>query len=207
MIKEAGIHKQYFLYGRSDTIARNPELLEQWQEIGLQRVFVGLEFFRDQDLAYIKKGSTIGDNEKAVRILQALDIEIYASLIVRPEYTQEDFATLRQYCRDLGLTFATFAVLTPLPGTDLYREVESQLITHNYDYFDFIHTLLPTELPLKEFYREYAQLFTSAIPLTQQAKSLKRFSWKEVLPLMIKNVRVVNRVRRAYVDYDDRTSP
>ncbi len=207
MIKEAGLHKQYFLYGRSDTIARNPELLERWREIGLQRVFVGLEFFRDQDLAYIKKGSTTQDNERAVRILQALDIEIYASLIVRPTFTREDFAALRQYCRDLGLTFATFAVLTPLPGTDLYREVESQLITHNYDYFDFIHTLLPTELPLKEFYREYAQLFTSAIPLTRQATILKRFSWREVLPVMIKNVQVVNRVRRAYLDYDDRMQP
>lgn len=207
MIKETGIHKQYFLYGRSDTIARNPELLEQWREIGLQRVFVGLEFFRDQDLAYIKKGSTTADNERAVRILQALDIEIYASLIVRPEFTRDDFAALRQYCRDLGLTFATFAVLTPLPGTDFYKEVDSQLITHNYDYFDFLHTLLPTELPLKEFYREYARLFTSAIPLTRQATILKRFPRRELLPSMIKNVRVVSRVRRAYMDYDDTAWP
>ncbi|MEJ2733002.1 MAG: radical SAM protein [Anaerolineae bacterium] len=207
MIKDAGLQKQYFLYGRSDTIARNPDLLERWREIGLQRVFVGLEFSRDQDLAYINKGSTTRDNESAVRILQALDIEIYASLIVRPEFTREDFAALRQYCRDLGLTFATFAVLTPLPGTDLYEEVESQLITHDYDYFDFLHTLLPTELPLKDFYREYARLFTSAIPLTRQATTLRRFSWSEVLPLMIKNVRVVNRVRRAYLDYEDRTRP
>jgi hopanoid C-3 methylase len=207
MIKDAGLQKQYFLYGRSDTIARNPDLLERWREIGLQRVFVGLEFSRDQDLAYINKGSTTRDNESAVRILQALDIEIYASLIVRPEFTREDFAALRQYCRDLGLTFATFAVLTPLPGTDLYEEVESQLITHDYDYFDFLHTLLPTELPLKDFYREYARLFTSAIPLTRQAMTLRRFSWSEVLPLMIKNVRVVNRVRRAYLDYEDRTRP
>ena len=207
MIKDAGLQKQYFLYGRSDTIARNPDLLERWREIGLQRVFVGLEFSRDQDLAYINKGSTTRDNESAVRILQALDIEIYASLIVRPEFTREDFAALRHYCRDLGLTFATFAVLTPLPGTDLYEEVESQLITHDYDYFDFLHTLLPTELPLKDFYREYARLFTSAIPLTRQATTLRRFSWSEVLPLMIKNVRVVNRVRRAYLDYEDRTRP
>lgn len=206
-IKEAGLQKQYFLYGRSDTIARNPKLLEQWREIGLQRVFVGLEFFRDQDLTYIRKGSTLRDNESAVRILQALDIEIYASFIVRPIFTREDFAALRQYCRDLGLTFATFAVLTPLPGTDLYEEMESQLITQNYDYFDFLHTVLPTELPLKEFYREYAGLFTSAIPLTRQARTLRRFSWSEVLPTMIKSVRVVNRVRRAHLDYEDRSGP
>ncbi|NIR17608.1 MAG: radical SAM protein, partial [Desulfobacterales bacterium] len=89
LIKDAGIKKQYFLYGRSDTIARNPELLEMWGDIGLKRIFVGLEFFRDEDLKYIRKRSTIGDNEKAVEVLQDLDIEIYASFIVRPEFDKE----------------------------------------------------------------------------------------------------------------------
>ena len=42
LIQRAGIDKRYFLYGRSDTIARHPELLEQWKKVGLERVFVGL---------------------------------------------------------------------------------------------------------------------------------------------------------------------
>ncbi|NVM57375.1 MAG: cobalamin B12-binding domain-containing protein, partial [Desulfobacterales bacterium] len=91
LIRDAGIRKQYFLYGRSDTIARNPELLEMWRDIGLERVFVGLEFFRDKDLNDIRKGSTLSDNEKAVEILQDLGIEIYASFIVRPEFNKADF--------------------------------------------------------------------------------------------------------------------
>ncbi|MBI5207837.1 MAG: radical SAM protein [Candidatus Firestonebacteria bacterium] len=49
-IKKAGIKKQYFLYGRSDTIVKNPNLIKKWKGIGLKRVFVGLEFFRDEDL-------------------------------------------------------------------------------------------------------------------------------------------------------------
>ena len=120
LIKEAGLRKKYFLYGRSDTITKNPDLLEQWRDVGLQRVFVGLEFFREQDLEFIRKGSTLDDNKRAVRILQDLDIDIYASFIVRPEFTHQDFAAFHQYCRDLDLTFASFAVLTPLPGTDFY---------------------------------------------------------------------------------------
>jgi radical SAM superfamily enzyme YgiQ (UPF0313 family) len=151
-IKEAGLRKRFFLYGRSDTIARNPKLLEMWREIGLERVFVGLEFFQDKDLEYVGKGSTTTDNGKAVKILHDLDIEIYASFIVRPEFDQVDFAACSQYCRDLRLNFAGFAMLTPLPGTDFYEQVSSRLITHNYDYFDFFHTLLPTALPLPAFY-------------------------------------------------------
>ncbi len=202
LIKEAGLEKTYFLYGRSDTITKNPDLLAQWREIGLERVFVGLEFFREQDLEFIRKGSTLDDNKKAVRILQALGIEIYASFIVRPEFTHQDFSEFRRYCRDLGLTFASFAVLTPLPGTDFYAEVESQLITRNYDHFDFLHTVLPTELPLKEFYAEFAKLYRGAIPLSGSISMLRRFPLKQIPAMLLKSVRLLSCLRNAYRDYE-----
>ena len=59
LIKQAGIRKRYFLYARSDTIAKYPELLVEWRDIGLERVFVGIEFFRDEDLKFIRKKSLI----------------------------------------------------------------------------------------------------------------------------------------------------
>ena len=138
LIRLAGIRKRYFLYGRSDTIAKNPDLLELWRDVGLERVFVGLEFFRDSDLEYINKGSTTHNNREAARVLQELGIGIYASFIVRPDFTEDDFAEFRRYCRSIDLSFASFAVLTPLPGTDLYNEVEDQLLTRDPEFFDFI---------------------------------------------------------------------
>ena len=70
-----------------------------------------------------------------------------------------DFMDLRKYCLGLDLNFIGFSVLTPLPGTDLYDEVRDKLVNANFDYFDFFHTLLPTKLPLKDFYQELASLF------------------------------------------------
>jgi radical SAM superfamily enzyme YgiQ (UPF0313 family) len=203
LIKDSGISKRFFLYGRSDTIAKNPDLLELWREIGLERVFVGLEFFRDEDLSYIGKGTTLSDNEQAVQILHDLGIDIYASFILRPEFTQADFAALRQYCRKLDLNFATFAVLTPLPGTDLYEEVSSQMITHNYEYFDFNHTLLPTALPLKEFYGEYYRLYREGIAFSKQLSVLSKYPWRDIPPTLVKGYRIYNRLRRAYLDYEN----
>jgi len=202
LIKDVGIKKQYFLYGRSDTIVRNPDLLERWREIGLERVFVGFEFLKDEDLNYIRKGSTASDNEKAVKILQDLNVEIYASFILRPEFNKSDFKALKDYCRHLNLSFASFAVLTPLPGTDFYEEVKNRLLTHNYDYFDFIHTLLPTTLPLKEFYKEYYQLYKEAIPFHKQfLLALKRFPLREIPLLIKKSNRVLSQLKSAYRDY------
>jgi hypothetical protein len=55
-----------------------------------------------------------------VELLQGLGIEIYASLIVRPDFTRGDFSALAACCRELELSYAGFAVLTPLPGRGAY---------------------------------------------------------------------------------------
>jgi radical SAM superfamily enzyme YgiQ (UPF0313 family) len=202
LIKDRKIDKRYFLYGRSDTIAKNPELIKEWKDVGLERVFVGLEFFRDEDLKYIAKKSTSEDNDKAVKLLLELGISIYASLIVRPEFTKKDFAKLLSYVKKLKLDFAGFAVLTPLPGTDLYKDQESRLITHNYDFFDFIHTVLPTELPLKEFYKEYLQLYKKGVSRWRSTYSLRKYPPKEILPLLKKSIQIYKRIEEAYLDYE-----
>jgi radical SAM superfamily enzyme YgiQ (UPF0313 family) len=203
LIKEKGINKRYFLYGRSDTISKNPELIRVWKDIGLERVFVGLEFFRDDDLKYISKKSTVDDNNKAVKILQDLDIDIYASLIVRPDFTKEDFTELRKYVRKLKLDFAGFTVLTPLPGTDLYKIVEPELITRNYDFFDFIHTVLPTKLSLKEFYREYLNLYKKGISRWRGMYSLRKYPREDLIPLIKNSFKMYKRFEMAYLDYNN----
>jgi radical SAM superfamily enzyme YgiQ (UPF0313 family) len=202
LIAEVGIQKRYFLYGRSDTIARNPDLLEAWRKVGLVRVFVGMEFFRDEDLEFVGKKSTISDNAAAVEILHDLEIDIYASFVLRPEFEKRDFRELRRYCRSLRLDYPSFAVLTPLPGTDLYDEVKDDLITHNYDYFDFIHTLLPTKSTMKSFYKSYAWLINTVLPPGRKISFLRRFPAREIGPVLARSVRIQRRVKNAWKDYE-----
>jgi len=201
LIRESGIRKRYFLYGRSDTIAKTPDLLALWRDVGLERVFVGLEFFRDSDLEFINKGSTTNNNRQAVRVLQDLGIDIYASFIVRPEFTEEDFAEFRSYCRSIDISFASFAVLTPLPGADLYDEVEGQLLTREPEFFDFTHTVLPTTLPLDEFYEQVFRLYTKTIPLRNVFAFMMKYRLKEIPSSLVKFRRWSKRLRTLHTDY------
>ena len=201
-IRDSEIRKRYILWVRSDSIAQNPEIVKMWRDIGLVRVFVGLESFREEDLKKVRKGSTVSDNERAVRILQELGIDMDACFMVRPDFTKADFAALRQYCRSLGLKYANIPVLTPLPGTDLYEEMESQLTTHNYDHFDVLHAVLPTTLPLNEFYEEYYKLLKTAIPRTKRIAQLKRFPLREIPSVLLRFYRIARRLKGAYLDYD-----
>ena len=52
--------------------------------------------------------------------------------------------------------------MTPLPGTDLWDEVEDQVNTKDWQLFDIVHAVLPTKMPLDEFYRQYAGLWSHA---------------------------------------------
>lgn len=194
LIKESGIRKQYFIYSRSDTIVKHPEIIETWKEIGLDSIFIGLEFFRDEDLACIGKRSTIRQNEEAVRILHNLDLRIFGSFIIKPDFTRDDFREFRRYCRRLRLHLPVFSVLTPLPGTDYYEEVKDNLTTANFDYFDLLHSVLQTRLPLKEFYEEFYRLYRTSAPLLNRIRSMMNYSPAEI----IKALRMSDRIRNAY---------
>jgi radical SAM superfamily enzyme YgiQ (UPF0313 family) len=185
LIRKEGIKKRYFLYGRSDTISKHPELIEKWKEIGLERVFVGLEFMRDEDLNLIRKGSTVANNIRAIQVLKGLDIGIFPMFIVKPEFGKKDFADLSKHCLGLELDFIGFSVLTPLPGTDLYDEVKDRLINLDYDYFDFFHTLLPTALPIKDFYKELVALYNGSRSLKSQIRLMCKYRLRE-LPSLFK---------------------
>jgi hopanoid C-3 methylase len=101
LIREAGIRKNYFLYGRADTIVRHPELFAKWAGIGLAQVFVGMEDYSDQRLAAMNKGITSDQQAWAAKILDELGIMVYASYMVDPAYTREDFRGLPAYVRKM----------------------------------------------------------------------------------------------------------
>jgi hopanoid C-3 methylase len=201
LIKTTGIDKRYFLYGRSDTISKHPDLIEKWKEIGLERVFVGLEFMRDADLNLIRKGSTVANNIKAIQVLKDLDIGIFPMFIVKPEFEKKDFSDLRKYCLGLELDFIGFSVLTPLPGTDLFNDVKDKLINLNYDYFDFFHTLLPTTLPLKDFYKELVTLYNGSRSLKSQFNLMNKYRLRELPSLFRIYNAFIKRLKTLPQDY------
>jgi len=203
LIKKEGLKKRYCLYGRSDTITKHPDLIETWKDIGLERVCVGLEFFRDKDLKSMRKGASIKTNVDAINVLKSLDVEINPCFIVRQDFDKADFGEFRNYCLGLKLNLFTFTVLTPLPGTDFYEEVKEQLVIENYDYYDFIHTLLPTKLPVDEFYQEFVALYTKTVLLPDKLRLLRKYPLRNLRPYFKRNASLINQVRNVHRDYMD----
>jgi len=201
LIAEKNIHKKYFLYARVDTIVRHPELFAKWRDVGLQQVFVGMESFSDTYLKGINKGITIAQQDQAVRILKKLGILLYASFMVDPNFSQEDFRALTAYIRRLKLSHASFSVLTPLPGTTLYDERQNDLLTCRPELFDFIHAILPTRLPLDVFYSEFARLWQRAVPPHRAIKTFMHYRLTRLPGVFMLLGEAMKTLRKGHLDH------
>ncbi len=161
LIRAEGITKRYSMECRTDSIARHPELVAKWVDIGLYAVLLGLEG-SDKTLRSVNKSNDAHTNDEAIRILQDHGVVIWGAFIVDPDWGVDEFHQLRDFVRSRGITHTQFTVLTPLPGTELYRQRAGELVTDDYRCFDCLHAVTPTRLPREEFYRQYAELYRQA---------------------------------------------
>jgi len=159
LIKARGLKKRFSMECRTDSIVRHPELVEKWVDIGLYAVLLGLEGDNDDALKNVNKSNSANTNNQALKILRDNGVIIWGAFIVDPDWEVEDFARLRQYVTAQQITHTQFTVLTPLPGTNLYRQKQSQLLTHDYACFDTMHAVVPTRLDREQFYRQFANLY------------------------------------------------
>ena len=201
LIAASGIRKKYFLYGRVDTIVNHPELFAKWAKIGLVQVFVGMEDFSATRLKAMKKGISTEQQAEAVRVLDNLGIMMYASYMVDPAYTAEDFKSLQQFVRKMNHKYATFTVMTPLPGTELYDASKDCLLSDKPELYDMLHPLLPTTLPIQDFFKELANLWLKAVPLYKVLPTLFRFGFHGMLIRLKIFSRVMEKFKNMHLDY------
>ena len=201
-IKASGIDKKYRIFARSDTVVKMPELIEKWREIGLHSVVIGFEAFTDEDLKKLNKATTVAKNEEAISILKRNDVEVCADFIVTQDFSRAKFRQLAEYVRNLDLKVPVFPILTPLPGTALYDEKKDTLITEDYDLYDFKHTIIPTALPLKTFYDEFAKLHLLMFPLFRRFVYRFFFALTKYLPTFKTGYEIMKSLKKLEKDHE-----
>ena len=77
--------------------------------------------------------------------------------LVRPDFDEQDFEELYEYILDLGIAVPLVTILTPLPGTELFRARRHELLTEDFRLYDLLHPVLPTKLSRRRFYEKYCE--------------------------------------------------
>lgn len=188
-LEQNKIKKRFLVYGRSDFVSENEDIIKRLAENGLRAVIVGLESFKKEELDIYNKKTSIEANENAVRILQKYDIEVYATLIMHMDYDKKDFKNLGRWIKGLGLKFVNLQPLTPLPGTDIYEEYEPSLIIKREDYekWDLAHlALMPSKMSIRSYYIEIIKLYYSITMRPKNVwKMIKTYGISQVLKLSV----------------------
>ncbi len=156
-IERRGIKKWFGTQGRTDFIADNPDLMKRLRDAGLVMVLSGYESNDEVALEALLKRGTVEKNRRAAAILRDLGIFSTGIFMVRQDFTESDFDTLYAHINELGVALPLVAILTPLPGTQLYRKRRHELLTEDRRLFDLLHSVLPTRLPRRRFYERFAE--------------------------------------------------
>ncbi len=147
------IRKRYYLETRSDVLLRNLEVFERWERLGLRYMFLGMEAIDAEGLDLYRKRVSPDENFRALEAARKLGIAVAINLIVDPAWDVTQFQTIREFALAVP-EIVHLTVMTPYPGTEIWHTESRRLTTRDYRLFDIQHAVVPTVLPLDEFYRE-----------------------------------------------------
>lgn len=203
LLQKRGIQKKYISWARADTICAHKEMFALWKSIGLETLYVGLESLDESYLADYNKGVDASENRRAVEILRELDIGLHAAFIVNPDFEAEDFLTLRKSIDFVSPAEVTFTVFSPSPGTELFHRHKDEYICEDpYLFYDCMHTILPTTLPLNQFYRYFSLLYLFAFRQNPWREKKIKVPFRDMMRLLRDGVRCGATLRNIYKDYD-----
>ena len=152
-VASAGIQKRYYLETRGDVLLRNKEVFRFWKTLGLQYIFIGLEAIDAEGLKRYRKRTSLDRNFEALDFARSLGLIVAINLIVDPDWDHERFRIVREW--GLGIPeVVNISVNTPYPGTESWLTEERALTSRDYRLYDIQHAVVPTRLPLAEFYQE-----------------------------------------------------
>jgi hopanoid C-3 methylase HpnR len=152
-IERRQIHKQYYLETRGDVLLKHPEVFAYWKRLGLKYMFLGLEALDEESLQLYRKRVTPNENFQALEVARRLGIMTAINLIADPDWDEDRFRVVRDWAVSVP-EIVNLTVNTPYPGTETWHTEARKLTSLDYRLFDVQHAVLPTRLPLKQFYAE-----------------------------------------------------
>lgn len=173
-LKKRGVYKRWILVQtRTDLICRSADIMAAWRPLAKDfDIFLGLESASDTGLTGLDKDSVVSDSVASVRVARELKYGINGNFVVGHDWGEDEFRELWGFVERHGLQRAGFTVLTPLPGTDFYREMAPSIPDQPWSNFDMHHILWEPRLGVDRFFELYAETWKRSILNTSGDKGL-----------------------------------
>ena len=140
----------------SINISKDDELLRLMKDSGCGAILIGFESVSRENLSSMDKGINLKhDYHDAIKKIQSHGIMVHGSFILGYDFdTQSSFDELIAFIEDTHLLMPLINILTPFPGTKLFKrlEQEGRILHKDWDKYDAKsvvfspHLMTPEEL-------------------------------------------------------------
>jgi radical SAM superfamily enzyme YgiQ (UPF0313 family) len=164
----------------SINISQEDELLQKMSESGCGAIFIGFESISEKNLASMDKAiNRRFDFKKSIDKIQSYGILIHSSFIVGYENdTLASFDELIAFIENSNLLMPLINVLTPFPGTQLFKrfEKEGRIITKDWQLYDTKHVVFqPESLTIDELSAGYKKIVQRVYSFDSILKKMKHY--------------------------------
>ncbi|HTO13583.1 MAG TPA: hopanoid C-3 methylase HpnR [Candidatus Binatia bacterium] len=184
------IRKRYYLETRCDVLLKNQDVFAYWRQLGLFYMFLGVEALDAEALKLHRKRVSTDANMEALEVARRLGLAVAINIIADPGWDEARFAAVRDWALTVP-EIVHLTVATPYPGTETWLTEPRELTSHDYRLFDVQHAVLPTRLPLRQFYQQLLQ--------TQAVLNRKHLGWGALRRYGVPLVRALARGQTNYL--------
>ncbi len=178
-------YKKKWMSQASTTITKDPELLKLASESGCHGLFMGFESLTQENLDMMgKKMNAIEKYKDVISKLHDHGIGVHGSFILGYDHDDASvFDRLLDFTRNVRLDAAFMPVLTPFPGTEIHKQLESEgrIINRDWSLYDMEHVVFRpkkmTPEELQEGHDRTNREFYSASNILRRIGTLRRSLW------------------------------
>ena len=125
----------------SINVGKDKEMLALMKEAGCQSMIIGIESVVKETLAGMdKKINVVDEYYECINNIQSSGIKVFGSFVLGSDAEDDSvFEKTVKFIRDNNLIYNMINILTPLPGTKLYRrlEQEGRILHKDWEEYDF----------------------------------------------------------------------
>jgi radical SAM superfamily enzyme YgiQ (UPF0313 family) len=145
-------------------VTDDPSLVREMALAGCTGVFIGFESLTDANIADARKKSPrTADYARRVRVFHDNGIQVNGSFVLGFDHDRPTaFAELVDWIEDVRMESATYHILTPYPGTPLFREMGAtgRLLHKDWSKYDTAHVVFrPKHMTPEELAAGYAYCY------------------------------------------------
>jgi hopanoid C-3 methylase len=164
-LRRRGVRKRWLLVqSRTDVVANQPDVIEAWRPLAQDfDIFFGLEAATDDGLTGLVKDTTIDRTVDAIRLARDLRYGVTGNFVIDPDWDESDFERLWGFIEAHDLGRAGFTILTPLPGTRFFAEMQPRLRAISWAQYDMHHLMWEPKVGAERFFELYCETWRRSI--------------------------------------------